>query len=134
MRAFAMRSAVPGLALLVGFALGPGALPAQEGGAEEQATAEAEEQPRQIEVEILGMSCPFCAYGAEQKLKKMDGVEELKVDLETGLATLTMEEGADVANEKLREVIDDAGFEVAEITRNFESEYPDWRRGDPRKP
>lgn len=130
MRGFAIRAAVPGLALLMGFALGPGALPAQEGGAEERATAEAEEQPRQIEVKILGMSCPFCAYGAEQKLKKMDGVEELEVDLETGLATLTLEAGADVPNEKLRKVIDDAGFEAAEITRNFESEHPDWKRGE----
>lgn len=138
MRAFTGRSAVLGLGLVMGLALAPGALGAQEdvaqetaaAGAQEAVTAAAQEQPRQIEVRILGMSCPFCAYGAEQKLKKMDGVEELKVDLETGLATLTMEEGADVPNEKLRKVIDDAGFEVAEITRNFESEHPDWKRGE----
>lgn len=118
------------LTLTVGFALAPGTLPAQEAGAEKEATAEAQEQPRQIQVKILGMSCPFCAYGAQQKLKKMDGVKELEVQLETGMATLILEEGADVPNERLRKVIDRAGFEVAEIRRNFESEYPDWKRGE----
>lgn len=126
MRGFASRTLVLGLALLTGFGLVPGALQAQEAAAEEEPAAAAQERPRQIEVTILGMSCPFCAYGAEQKLKKLEGVEELKVELNTGVATLTMEEGADVSNEKLRKVIDDAGFEVARITRNFESEHPDF--------
>ena len=72
------------------------------------------------------MSCPFCAYGAEKKLKKLDGVTELEIVLETGLATLTMEEGADVSNDTLLEAVEDAGFEVSKIRRTFESEYPDY--------
>ncbi len=81
---------------------------------------------RQIQVTILGMSCPFCAYGVEQKLKKLKGVKELEVVLETGLATLTLEEGVDVSNEMLRKTVKEAGFEVAKIVRNFESEYPEF--------
>ncbi len=113
------------LALAVGFALTPAAVYAQEQEASsQQEEAVPEEQPRQIQVTILGMSCPFCAYGVEQKLKKLDGVVELTVVLETGLATLVMEEGADVSNATLRETVKDAGFEAAKITRTFESEYP----------
>ena len=93
--------------------------------AQEQA-APPEDEARQIEVTILGMSCPFCAYGAEQKLKRLEGVEELTVELEAGLATLTMVEGADVSNEVLQKTVEKAGFEVAKITRNFESEYPEY--------
>lgn len=84
---------------------------------------EVQAQPRQIEVTILGMSCPFCAYGVEQKLKKLDGVEDLDVQLRTGVATLTIEEGADISNETLKKTVEDAGFEVAGITRNFDSEH-----------
>lgn len=84
---------------------------------------EVQAQPRQIKVTILGMSCPFCAYGVEQKLKKLDGVEDLDVQLGTGIATLTLEEGADVSNETLKKTVEVAGFEVAGITRNFDSEY-----------
>ena len=85
-----------------------------------------EQEPRQIQVTILGMSCPFCAYGVEQKLKRLDGVEDLEVVLSTGLATLTLEEEADLSNELLLETVKVAGFEAAKIVRNFESEFADY--------
>ena len=101
------------------------AAPAVSG--QEQAPSQ-NDDARQIEVTILGMSCPFCVYGVEQKLKRLDGVEELEVVLETGLATLRLGADADVSNELLRETVKDAGFEAAKIVRNFESEYPDFER------
>ncbi len=91
--------------------------------AQQPAEIEPAEQ-RQIEVTILGMSCPFCAYGVEQKLKKLEGVEDLEVVLETGIATLTLEDGADLSNDLLKETVKRAGFEAAKIVRNFESEFP----------
>ncbi len=86
------------------------------------------DDPRQIEVTILGMSCPFCAYGVEQKLKKLEGVTELEVVLATGLATLRLEDAADISNELLQKTVKEAGFEVAKIVRNFESEFSDFEK------
>ncbi len=86
------------------------------------------DDPRQIEVTILGMSCPFCAYGVQQKLKKLEGVTELVVVLETGVATLQLGEDADISNELLQKTVKDAGFEVAKISRNFESDFPDYEQ------
>ncbi len=83
---------------------------------------------RQIEVTILGMICPFCAYGVEQKLKRLEGVTELEVVLETGLATLRLEEDADISNELLQKTVKEAGFEAAKIVRNFESEFSDFEK------
>jgi len=120
MRKLGRRSFAALLALTVGLALTPISAAAQE----REATPEI--ALRQIEVTILGMSCPFCAYGAEKKLKNLEGVEELEVVLETGLATLRLEEDADISNERLRETVKEAGFEVAKVTRNFESDYPDY--------
>ena len=117
-----MKALRTGLALVAVLALLAPALTAQQEGAAQQ------QEPRQIEVTILGMSCPFCAYGAEQKLKKLDGVTDLTIELSTGLATLTLEESADIPNERLQETVKDAGFEVAKIVRNFESEYADFER------
>ena len=94
--------------------------------AAQQEPAAKEGEPRQIQVTILGMSCPFCAYGVQQKLQRLKGVTDLEVVLETGLATLTLEEDADISNEQLQETVKDAGFEVAKIVRNFESEFPDF--------
>lgn len=124
------------LAGVVGLALAAGPATAQEAegqeaaarqaGGEAEAQEQAQEQPRQIQMKILGMSCPFCAYGVEQKLKRLEGVKELDIQLESGIGTLVMEEGADVSNERLRGVIEDAGFEAAAIVRSFESEFEDW--------
>ncbi len=87
-----------------------------------------DDDPRQIEVTILGMSCPFCAYGVEKKLKNLEGVTEFDVVLETGLATLRLVEDADISNELLQEAVKEAGFEVAKIVRNFESAFPDFEK------
>ena len=86
------------------------------------------DDPRWIEVTILGMSCPFCAYGVEQKLKRLEGVIELEVVLETGLATLRLEDAADISNELLQKTVKEAGFEAAKIVRNFESEFSDFEK------
>jgi mercuric ion binding protein len=117
-----MKTLLTGLALTALFGLVAPDLAAQ------QQVAAAEQGSRQIEVTILGMSCPFCAYGVEQKLKKLEGVENLDVVLETGLATLTLEDGADVSNDLLQKAVKEAGFEVAKIVRNFESQYPVFER------
>ncbi len=104
--------------------LAPAVVEQQQAAAQEPVAANVE-QPRQIEITVLGMSCPFCAYGVQQKLKRLDGVAELEVALETGVATLQLEGDADISNELLDETVEDAGFEVAKIVRNFESEFPD---------
>lgn len=111
-----------GVILLCGLLLAAPAAAQQEAAS----SAATPETLRVIQVKILGMSCPFCAYGVEQKLKKLDGVEQLTVELESGIATLTMEAGADVSNRTLKETVEDAGFEPAAIARSFASEHEDW--------
>lgn len=133
MNATARKAGLLGLTLALGLGTAPADLRAQQGAGEKAAQAQErseavpQEQPRQISVKVLGMSCPFCAYGVEQKLQRLEGVEELTVELKSGVATLTLEEGADISNEKLVQTVKQAGFEAVEITRNFESEHPDWK-------
>lgn len=115
-----------GLALAVAPALAEGVGAQDPAGSEVPDLTPEQEQPRQIQVKILGMSCPFCVYGVEQKLKRLDGVEELDVELESGIATLTMEDEADLSNETLKTTVDDAGFEASAIVRSFPSEFEDW--------
>ncbi len=130
MKELTRRLARPLTAVALGLAVVSTSAIAQqaEEGQERQAEARQEPAPeeRVIQVKILGMSCPFCAYGVEQKLKKLEGVEGLEVKLKTGLATLTMAEGADIPNEELRKVVDQAGFEAAAIVRSFDSDHEDW--------
>ena len=68
----------------------------------------------QIEVQVNGMSCPFCAYGIEKKLRAIAGARDVKVDLEAGRATFEAPSGA-VTEQEVRRAIKDAGFSPGKI-------------------
>ncbi len=65
---------------------------------------------------VDGMSCPFCVYGIEKRLKKIDGVENVSADLAQGNFWVETN-GADVLSEdSARSLLEDAGFTL----RTFE--------------
>ena len=55
-----------------------GALTLMATGATAQEPTAADDTARIIEVTILGMACPFCAYGVEQKMKRLEGMAHLE--------------------------------------------------------
>jgi copper chaperone CopZ len=63
-----------------------------------------------IQIRVDGLSCPFCAYGLEKKLKKVDGASNLLIELEEGLVTLEVPEDKKPSEESLQKVVTDAGF------------------------
>ena len=80
------------------------------------AQSENKELKGTVKVRVDGLSCPFCAYGLEKKLKKMDGVSKIEIDVENAFALLTIEEGKIVTDDNIREKVKDAGFTAREIT------------------
>jgi len=70
-----------------------------------------------VKVEVDGLACPYCAYGLEKNLKKVEGVETIKIDVENGLAILTIAEGKSVDEKTIRKNIEDAGFTPKAITK-----------------
>ncbi len=75
-----------------------------------------------VKVRVDGLSCPFCAYGLEKKLKKMDGVSKIEIDVENAFALLTIEEGKIVTDDNIRKKVKDAGFTAREITEVLSNE------------
>ena len=73
-------------------------------------------QTKQVNVKVDGLSCPFCAYGLEKKIKKLDGVENLKIDVEKGMMTFTVAKGKTVSEEDVKKKVKEAGFTPREIT------------------
>lgn len=64
-------------------------------------------------IKINGMSCGHCQGKVEKALNSIEGVEA-KVNLKRKIATVDLKE--DVDNETLKQIIDEAGFEVVRIT------------------
>lgn len=67
-----------------------------------------------IEVDVTGMTCPFCVYGTEKKLSKLDGVDKVDVSLDKKKARILMKEGKKADIDAIRKAITDAGFTAGE--------------------
>ncbi len=73
----------------------------------------AADSPAQVveaQVEIKGMSCPFCAFGVEKKLSAVKGVAEVGVEMKDGRADLTAAEGRSIDIAAVPEAVRKAGF------------------------
>ena len=66
---------------------------------------------------VDGMSCPFCAYGLEKKLKKVKDVESVTIDLNEGKIMVMAKAGATIKEESLRKAVHDAGFTVSSLKK-----------------
>ncbi len=68
-----------------------------------------------LEIDIDGMTCPFCVYSLEQELGKLSEVKQVMISLKTHKARLILKEGAHVDPDTLREVVLTAGFTPGEV-------------------
>lgn len=73
--------------------------------------------PQRIEMVVHGLSCPFCAYGLEKKLKKVEDLDSLSIDFKTGKVLMLVQDGSKATDERIEQLVKDAGFEVATIER-----------------
>ena len=67
----------------------------------------------QYQLRVDGLACPFCAYGIEKALTRTDGVEGIDIDINAGIVTVTMADGAAMTEEKAQQIVKDAGFTLA---------------------
>ncbi len=70
---------------------------------------------KEVTIRVDGLACPFCAYGLEKKLKKLDGAEEVNIFLNEGKATLVFKDGVSVDREEIERIVKEAGFTPKEI-------------------
>jgi copper chaperone CopZ len=63
-----------------------------------------------IQIRVDGLSCPFCAYGLEKKLKKVDGAKNLLIELEEGLVSLDVPNNKKPSEAAIKKIVTDAGF------------------------
>ncbi len=78
--------------------------------------APAQAQIEKVVVRVDGMSCPFCAYGLEKKMKKVKGAENVVININGGTAVLTGKSEPQLSIDALKPAVKDAGFTPREIT------------------
>lgn len=71
----------------------------------------------QYAMRVDGLACPYCAYGIEKKLKQIEGVEKIDVNLEKGLVTVDVREGVTLTEPQMKQLFKDAGFTYRSMTK-----------------
>ncbi len=100
------------------FAVATPAAVAQESRSETGPAAKAEELAEaNVLLRVDGMSCPFCAYGLEKRLREIPAIDELVIRVSDGLVQIRLVSGAELTDEELNEAVKRAGFSLREIQR-----------------
>ena len=75
----------------------------------------AQAQVLEVELKVKGLACPFCAYGLEQKLKKLSGAQAVEVFLDEDRAQVQFDGPRSPAVDTLPRLVHDAGFKLEEV-------------------
>ncbi|MDX1760528.1 heavy metal-associated domain-containing protein [Salinimicrobium sp. 3283s] len=67
-------------------------------------------QITKVNQEVFGMDCAPCAYGLERGLKKMDGIEKVRVSLNDGKAYLDLTANNNLSLKQIQEEVKVNGF------------------------
>ena len=59
---------------------------------------------------VSGMTCGHCVMSVTEAIQELDGVQDVRVDLESGRATVTSESELDA--EAVKAVVADVGYQV----------------------
>ena len=65
---------------------------------------------------VDGLACPYCAYGIEKKLKAIEGVGKIDVNLDAGLVIVDVAEGVTLTEPQMKTLFQDAGFTYRSMT------------------
>lgn len=72
---------------------------------------------RRILVNVNGLVCAFCAHGIQRALSGEAATDKVDVDLEAGKVTIALKPEGDISDERLRELLTNAGYTVTGIER-----------------
>jgi copper chaperone CopZ len=59
---------------------------------------------------VVGMTCDHCAHSVAREVAQVNGVDDVTVDLATGVVTVTSNADLDVA--AIGDAVDEAGYEL----------------------
>ena len=75
----------------------------------------------EYELGIDGVACPFCVYGIEKQLSKLEGIERINTDIKNGLVLLEMKDGSTLTKESINEAVNKAGFTLRSFAQTDNS-------------
>lgn len=79
----------------------------------------AQAQVENVVLRVDGLACPFCAYGLEKKIKKLEGYESIEVLINEGKVIVGWRDDKPLDLAAVDEAVRKAGFTLRGITGRF---------------
>lgn len=79
----------------------------------------AQAQFRSATLGVDGLTCSACSFGTEKSIRKLDFVEDVKMDLNRNIAEITFKKDSKVDMDALVKKVYDAGFSVRFVQAVF---------------
>ncbi len=120
MRLTATRIGMLGITGLMLLTVGGCATTGGPGGTGDDSVLEARTSEEPIEASevlltVYGMSCPLCANNVDNTLLGVPGVEDVSLDMGTGIAVVRLDGRTPVTRKQLAEAIDRSGFSLQRV-------------------
>ena len=75
------------------------------------------------ELEVFGMTCPFCGFGIEKKLRAVPGVSEVTIFLDDGRIQLAFSPGNDAVPDDIERAVEKAGFKLSTLRLTIQGTF-----------
>jgi mercuric ion binding protein len=72
---------------------------------------------RVYSLHVDGLACPFCAYGIEKQLSRIEGIESIDIEIESGEVMLSMNGNAALDEPTARKAVEAAGFSLRDFSQ-----------------
>lgn len=87
-----------------------------------------------VSMQVDGMTCPFCVYGIEKKLKALAEVEDVGTNLKTGVVDITLTESAPIDIERLDGAVRESGFTPGKVKIEAAGKLREYKAGGEKHP
>ncbi len=72
-----------------------------------------------IQIGVNGLTCSQCSRSVEMRLRKLDFVEQVQMDLEHTNGTITVKQNAEANVDKIAKAVQEAGFSLRYLSASF---------------
>jgi len=76
------------------------------------AEVSAEDATQKAIIKVEGLYCPFCSYGLEKQVKKIDGYKSVQINIKEGTAEIEFKPGIKISEKAILTAVEDAGFDL----------------------
>lgn len=71
-------------------------------------------------LKVDGLTCSACSFATQKSILQLDFVEDIKMDLNSHIATITFKPGKKISIQQISKKVYDAGFSVGSMVAVFE--------------